>query len=695
MDQLIHLFLAVPAAYSPAVPPNRPPSGTGLFLSSTYMGFYDSGTWATYIQDDGTMWMRGATTPDATNGYQGLWWDAPNDVLNIYGDIYLSNSREGTSTGPIMTVSEHGLISMGADGLFEMGTSSSFTAAENSTFQIGDAPGDYLNFSNGVLTLKGKIVVTDGGDVNAIAYTPEATSLWSDTPSVASTYFYFYFALLPYCGFVEMVDGNRYNLVDDTSGVDTRILRANDRDIVFFVHKDGTGIANANAQFGSRDYWGIDNYGTQQKLVPMPSVYTTFAVDLVAMNQDLYYSTYNVAERANHIQLGHAYLNGNLSAIDYVSGAGVSGSTTIGPGFIQTNTLSAISADLGAVTAGSIVVGSTNKLWLNDNATAPTVALAIGGSTKASAPFRVYEDGDFHAGGASDNYLDWNGSALTVKGTIQADAGQINGNLTIESSGNLRMNGGKIQWQNDGGTYRSYIDNSKIVISEASGYSLTKIGDTTAPGLIDLTMFSGASSAWDFGIRIVDGGNSEAGVSALYRGVSGVVGVNSVDRIFSAATASGSRSDGFHAVMAAYDNGDDFDAAGACFKGLHSDGGPVALFNQNGSTGPAPVVWMGSNKVGSRLIFGEIGATSQTGIFINNPSGYTDFVALSAGNGGIENVRYQRFINLATATAGAGDVGVPAASGTNEFIVYARQGALRMKNSLYEWTFSAGSPTSL
>lgn len=57
---------------------------------------------------------------------------------------------------------------------------------------------------------------------------------------------------------------------------------------------------------------------------------------------------------------------------------------------LNVTSLSAISADLGSVTAGSIVVGSTNKLWLND---AGDGGLAIGGATKASAPFRVSATG--------------------------------------------------------------------------------------------------------------------------------------------------------------------------------------------------------------------------------------------------------------------------------------------------------------
>lgn len=53
---------------------------------------------------------------------------------------------------------------------------------------------------------------------------------------------------------------------------------------------------------------------------------------------------------------------------------------------ITCTNLAAINADLGAATAGSLVVGTANKIWLNEGADG---ILAIGGSTKATAPFRV------------------------------------------------------------------------------------------------------------------------------------------------------------------------------------------------------------------------------------------------------------------------------------------------------------------
>lgn len=84
--------------------------------------------------------------------------------------------------------------------------------------------------------------------------------------------------------------------------------------------------------------------------------------------------------------LAAADINSNTTTID--GGKITTGS--IDASRISVTSLAAISANLGTVTAGSIVVGSTNKLWLNDSADGK---LAIGGNVKASAPFSVAADG--------------------------------------------------------------------------------------------------------------------------------------------------------------------------------------------------------------------------------------------------------------------------------------------------------------
>lgn len=54
------------------------------------------------------------------------------------------------------------------------------------------------------------------------------------------------------------------------------------------------------------------------------------------------------------------------------------------------DSLSALSANLGKVTAGQMVIGNTNRIWLNDGLDG---ALAIGGTIKANAPFQVSATG--------------------------------------------------------------------------------------------------------------------------------------------------------------------------------------------------------------------------------------------------------------------------------------------------------------
>ena len=79
---------------------------------------------------------------------------------------------------------------------------------------------------------------------------------------------------------------------------------------------------------------------------------------------------------------------------------------------ITTASLSSLSANLGTVTAGQIVVGSTNKLWLNEGNDG---VLAVGGTVKGSAPFHVAADGTLLA------------TAATITGTVTATDGVIGG----------------------------------------------------------------------------------------------------------------------------------------------------------------------------------------------------------------------------------------------------------------------------
>lgn len=126
----------------------------------------------------------------------------------------------------------------------------------------------------------------------------------------------------------------------------------------------------------------------------------------------------------------------------YLNPAGKPGSTKITGSSIFVTDLAAISADLGSMTAGQIVVGTTNKLWLNEGADG---VLAIGGSTKASAPFRV-----------------------TAAGAMTATSATITGNIIIGST-NAISSADKTSYADtdaglwagyDSGTYKVNVGNS-------------------------------------------------------------------------------------------------------------------------------------------------------------------------------------------------------------------------------------------
>ena len=80
-----------------------PPTGTGLQMTSTYLGFYDTNVWKTYIDNAGNMVLG---DPGLTGN--GLYWNQGTGVLSIKGAINITNtipygSVSGTPTIPTNT----------------------------------------------------------------------------------------------------------------------------------------------------------------------------------------------------------------------------------------------------------------------------------------------------------------------------------------------------------------------------------------------------------------------------------------------------------------------------------------------------------------------------------------------------------------------------------------------------------------
>jgi len=66
------------------------PTGTGLFLSATNLGYYDSPNWKTYMDSSGNFYLGG------TSGK--LQWVAATDTLTITGAINATSGKFGTAT---------------------------------------------------------------------------------------------------------------------------------------------------------------------------------------------------------------------------------------------------------------------------------------------------------------------------------------------------------------------------------------------------------------------------------------------------------------------------------------------------------------------------------------------------------------------------------------------------------------------
>jgi hypothetical protein len=124
---------------------------------------------------------------------------------------------------------------------------------------------------------------------------------------------------------------------------------------------------------------------------------------------------FQVIDNADALNPKQVFTIGNING---VSAVGINGDLIIDGSImadkITVSTLAALVADMGAITAGSIVVGTTNKLWLNDSEDG---GLNIGGATKAIAPFRVSNAGEFFAG-TPTRYINFNGSDVLVGGDI-------------------------------------------------------------------------------------------------------------------------------------------------------------------------------------------------------------------------------------------------------------------------------------
>ena len=182
------------------------PTGAGLYLGSSYMGYYNASAWKTYISSSGDFYLSG------TNGY--LQWNAGADSLSIKGNItattgyigtaaagfainssYIANGKSSLTDGNAGVYIGTDGISLGASSAFLVTSAGALTANSvtitGGSIQIGSK---FSVGSDGTLTstngnFSGTITAaagTIGGwslDTNRI-YVPGAISFNSSTKAI-------------------------------------------------------------------------------------------------------------------------------------------------------------------------------------------------------------------------------------------------------------------------------------------------------------------------------------------------------------------------------------------------------------------------------------------------------------------------------------------------------------------------------
>lgn len=645
------------------------PAGTGLFLSSTEMGFYDNGTWKTYMDKFGKFYLSGPSG-------HGLGWTGSD--LSISGDVFVQNTTPlpgqpggGDNSGGSISVDTYGIVSIGDNGRLWMGKNSLLFAEPGSEIEFGQTGGDgYLHYFLDVdgkykLIIEGEIIVR-GGNYLPAKYDPVSTEFAHNIVSVydatnnealirygdwdGSQYLVTHGSRF---GTLRTRDGSVYNVASDIIDydlVDDMVATMSQGPIIYiYVLKNGaTETALLNDGYTR---YGIDDADSGYPAGPR----TDFAPRINAFVVPRYLYT----QSDNHVIIGEVTFSG--TTVTDVRAIGNSSYSSISPYRIVTDNLSSISADIGYINAGSITIGSSEMLWLNSGN--DDLKLAVGGTDRLNAPFRVYEDGKFAVGSAED-YLYWDGTQLTIRGHLLANSGTFNGTVRandgyfgndvdkviIDNTGLDIGQNGTISWAN------GLIENKGLYVSEASTgalFSELRVGHPIGPGVegfLDINMAKpvGAGKEWNYAIHIKDGGNNTTAAAALYYGYSNVAFGNAVDNLFSAKTENGhfSYSNGFNAEMGygSYNDTNEFDSRGVAFRGKSFAGGPVAVFNQTVDTGSlgGPVVVTGSTQSNAKHIKSVIGQSGQIALYVDNDIGATatsGTAAVWAGGLPIRSVR--------------------------------------------------------
>lgn len=373
-------------------------------------------------------------TVDATNGFR---------IRSGTTNKFLADTSGNLSIVGDLTVGTAGVVHSAAASSLTSGDGFYIAGGSSPAFRVGNPSGNYVSYdaSTGVMTIVGDVNLRAGSVDNVIksgafegASAAEAFLGWQrvsssvtapvqsccgtngpgtmyHNPGNGQQSFGLYRAIPVTVGQTFRVYADAYVGTTTTAGIHMSVRESTSAN-VDVTYVDGTGTGSVVSTSTTTLYAGGGTGGAfaaHEFTYTVPSGVRWVSLLIGDVTGSLSASTYTDLHFDNvqmQTQLGAGHLRAGSIDADRITAGSITATqiaantitaseiaaSTIDVSRLNVTDLSAITANMGTITAGSITIGGSDKVWISDNGISSWV-VAVGGSTRASAPFRIADTG--------------------------------------------------------------------------------------------------------------------------------------------------------------------------------------------------------------------------------------------------------------------------------------------------------------
>lgn len=408
----------------------RPPtaSADGLYTGNDHLGFYSESVWKTYMDSQGDFYL---TSSAANGGF--LAWSSAQGRLQILGDINIQGGNAATTASlnsatssllnsinsatqslssslynsiftnqsgqinkpPSVTVGSPSGLYLGSTFMgYYNGSDWKTYMANNGNFFLSGAGTDSLSWSSGVLTINGAINITGGNLSTQMSAIGSATgSLQNQLTGVGSATGSLQSQVASAGSVSSSVFTNSSGLINKTPSASSAGLYLGS---TFMGYYNGTAWRTYMANNGN---FFLSGDGTDS---------LSWSGGVLTINGAINITGGNLSTQLSAIGSTTGSLQNQLAGVGSATGSLQSQVTSAGSvsSSVFTNSAGLINKTPSASTAG-LYLGSTFLGYYNGTA------------------WRTYMDnaGKFFLTGGGTNSLSWDGTTLSIRGTIKVDDG--------------------------------------------------------------------------------------------------------------------------------------------------------------------------------------------------------------------------------------------------------------------------------